>query len=87
MSGDCREHFLITLYIGSGEATNMLQNCNKKNMKCVKSKEKVHGFLFSLAFVSLGFNDSKALNLLGRILIRGFAVGRRQHRRWRYKFF
>jgi hypothetical protein len=51
----------------------------------VKSKEKLCGFHLSIAFDSLGFNDHKALNLLGRIMIRGFAVGRKQHRRWRYE--
>ena len=44
----------------------------KKDMKyCVKNKEKGCGFHISLAFVSLGFNDSKALNLFGRFLISG----------------
>jgi hypothetical protein len=54
----------------------------KKDMKyCVKHKEKICVFHFSLTFVSLGFNDSKALNYFGRFLIRGFAVGCREHRR------
>jgi hypothetical protein len=63
---------------GIEEVMGMQQNCkNKKRIRNVvwRRNKKIWVFHFSLFFVSLGFNDSKAVNLLGRFLIGGFAVG------------
>jgi hypothetical protein len=67
-----------TKYNGSGETIHKLQKCKNKEeyeILCEKQRKNMRFSLF------LGFYHSKVLNLFGRFLIRGFAVGRREHRR------